>query len=119
MPLYFAAGDDGAEGPRRVFYRESAVGTLSQDVFAGAQLSRVAGKDGGVREMIEARGARLVYLPPYSPEFNPIEQFFAKLKAMLRKAKERTIDTLWLRIGQLLDVKPSECANYLRNAGYA
>lgn len=78
-----------------------------------------AHKVDGVREMIEACGARLVYLPPYSPDLNPIEQFFAKLKAMLRKAKERTIDTLWRRIGQLLDLKPSECANYLRNAGYA
>lgn len=77
-----------------------------------------AQKVDGVREMIEACGARLVYLPPYSADLNPIEQFFAKLKAMLRKAKERTIDTLWRRIGQLLDLNPSECANYLRNAGY-
>lgn len=78
-----------------------------------------AHKVDGIREMIEACGARLVYLPPYSPDLNPIEQFFAKLKALLRKAKERTVDALWNRIGTLLDVTPHECANYLRNAGYA
>ena len=79
-----------------------------------------AHKVAGVREIIEAVGARLVYLPPYSPDFNPIEQFFAKLKALLRKAAERSIDALWDRIGQLLDAfSPEECGNYLRHAGYA
>src|SRR5207237_7359485 len=79
-----------------------------------------AHKVAGVREIIEAVGARLVYLPPYSPDFNPIEQFFAKLKALLRKAAERSIDALWDRIGQLLDAfSPEECRNYLRHAGYA
>jgi transposase len=78
-----------------------------------------AHKVDGVRQMIEARRAKLVYLPPYSPDLNPIEQYFAKLKALLRKAKERTIETLWRRIGKLLDLAPIECANYLRNAGYA
>ena len=78
-----------------------------------------AHKVDGIREAIEASGARLVYLPPYSPDLNPIEQFFAKLKALLRKAKERTVEALWKRIGRLLDVTPHECANYLRNAGYA
>ena len=79
-----------------------------------------AHKVAGVRETIEAVGARLVYLPPYSPDFNPIEQFFAKLKALLRKAAERSIDALWDRIGQLLDAfSPEECGNYLRHAGYA
>jgi transposase len=74
----------------------------------------------GVRDAIEAAGARLAYLPPYSPDFNPIEQFFAKLKALLRKAAERSIEALWDRIGQLLDhFTPEECANYLRHAGYA
>ena len=78
-----------------------------------------AHKVAGVREIIEAVGARLVYLPPYSPDFNPIEQFFAKLKALLRKAAERSIDALWDRIGQLLDAfSPEECGNYLRHAGY-
>jgi transposase len=74
----------------------------------------------GVREAIEAAGARLLYLPAYSPDFNPIEQLFAKLKALLRKAAERSVDALWNRIASLLDVfTPHECANYFRNAGYA
>ena len=74
----------------------------------------------GVRKLIEATGARLLYLPPYSPDLNPIELAFAKLKALLRKAAERTRDALWDRIGQLLeDFSPQECANYLAHAGYA
>ena len=73
----------------------------------------------GVRKAIEAAGAYLVYLPPYSPDFNPIEQVFAKLKALLRKAAERSVDALWDKIGQLLDLfPPNECRNYFRNAGY-
>ena len=79
-----------------------------------------AHKVAGVRQAIEATGARLLYLPPYSPDFNPIEQLFAKLKALLRKAAERSIDGLWRRIASLLhSFTPEECANYLRNAGYA
>ena len=71
------------------------------------------------REAIEARGAELRYLPPYSPDLNPIEQAFAKLKALLRKAAERTVDGLWNAIGKLLDLfPPAECANYLANSGY-
>ena len=74
----------------------------------------------GVREAIEAAGATLLYLPPYSPDFNPIEQLFAKLKALLRKAAERSVDGLWNRIAALLSAfNPDECANYFRNAGYA
>jgi transposase len=62
----------------------------------------------------------LLYLPPYSPDFNPIEQLFAKLKALLRKAAERSVDALWNRIANLLDAFTAhECANYFRNAGYA
>ena len=73
----------------------------------------------GVREAIQARGASLRYLPPYSPDLNPIEQAFAKLKALLRKAAERTVDGLWSAIGRLLELfPPAECANYLANAGY-
>ena len=72
-----------------------------------------------VRELIEAAGARLLYLPPYSPDFNPIENAFAKLKALLRKAAERTVEGLWTTIGHLVDVfTPSECANYFAAAGY-
>lgn len=72
-----------------------------------------------VAEMIEAAGARLLYLPPYSPDFNPIENAFAKLKARLRKAAKRTIDGLWAAIGSLIDTfTPQECANYFAAAGY-
>jgi transposase len=72
-----------------------------------------------VREAIEAAGASLLYLPPYSPDFNPIENAFAKLKALLRKAAERTVKGLWTAIGRLLDAfTPAECANYFEAAGY-
>lgn len=71
------------------------------------------------RELIEAAGAELRFLPPYSPDLNPIEQAFAKLKAHLRKAQERSIETLWRRIGTVLDLfQPAECANFFANAGY-
>jgi transposase len=64
-------------------------------------------------------GATLVYLPPYSPDLNPIEQAFAKLKALLQKIAARTVATLWDALGDLLDhFTPPECANYLANAGY-
>lgn len=76
-------------------------------------------KQEGVRAAIEAAGARLVYLPPYSPDFNPIEQVFSKLKALLRKFGERTIDALWQRLGLLLDsFDQHECQNYFRHCGY-
>jgi transposase len=72
-----------------------------------------------VRAAIEGQGASLLFLPPYSPDFNPIENAFAKLKALLRKAAERTIDGLWTTIGRLLDLfTPQECANYFAAAGY-
>lgn len=76
-------------------------------------------KGQGVRAAIEAAGARLLYLPPYSPDFNPIENAFAKLKALLRKAAERTIDGLWNRIGALLPTFTlRECENFFAAAGY-
>jgi transposase len=76
-------------------------------------------KVAGVREAIEAAGTVLRYLPPYSPDFNPIEQVFAKLKTLLRKAAARTIEALWNAIGHLLAAfSPSECANYFAHAGY-
>ncbi|HSA67633.1 MAG TPA: IS630 family transposase [Methyloceanibacter sp.] len=79
-----------------------------------------AHKKDEVRDIIVAAGAELRYLPPYSPDLNPIEQAFAKLKAHLRKAQERSIDALWQRIGKLLELfHPSECANFFVNAGYA
>ena len=77
-------------------------------------------KSPAIRKAIRDAGARLFFLPPYSPDLNPIEQVFAKLKTLLRKADERTIDATWRRIGKLLDrFSPQECANYIRNSGYA
>jgi transposase len=72
-----------------------------------------------VRRLIERVGAELRYLPPYSPDFNPIENAFAKLKTLLRKAAERTVDGLWTTIGRLIDLfPPAECRNYFNAAGY-
>ena len=71
-----------------------------------------------VRQMIEAAGASLLYLPPYSPDFNPIENAFAKLKALLRQAAQRTVDGLWSAIGRIIDrFTPTECRNYFIAAG--
>ena len=67
----------------------------------------------------EGVGATIRYLPPYSPDFNPIEMVFAKLKALLKKAAHRTVEALWHEIGTLLDTfSPQECANYFKSAGY-
>jgi transposase len=77
-------------------------------------------KGKAVRQAIRAAGAKLFFLPPYSPDLNPIEQMFAKLKTLLRKAAERTVEATWKRIGALLQAfTPQECANYFKNAGYA
>jgi transposase len=77
-------------------------------------------KGKAVRRAIRAAGAKLFFLPPYSPDLNPIEQVFAKLKTLLRKAAERTVEATWRRIGLLLPAfTPAECANYFANAGYA
>ena len=76
-------------------------------------------KRASVRELIEAAGATLRFLPPYSPDFNPIEKAFSKLKAMLRKIGERTVSGLWALIGRLVDIfQPRECANYFTSCGY-
>lgn len=78
-----------------------------------------AHKVAGVREAIEAVGGQLLYLPPYSPDFNPIEQVFSKLKWLVRSAQERTVDALWRRCGQLTERFPEHhCRNYFRHAGY-
>jgi hypothetical protein len=72
-----------------------------------------------VRVLIKAAGAELLYLPPYSPDFNPIENLFAKIKALLRKEAARTIDTLWAAIARIIDiVTPTECQNMFAAAGY-
>jgi transposase len=78
-----------------------------------------AHKVAGIEEAIVLAGASLLYLPPYSPDLNPIEQLIAQLKALLRKAAARSKEALWATTGQLLDlILPSECRNYLANSGY-
>ena len=73
-----------------------------------------------VRRAIRAAGAHLLFLPPYSPDLNPIEMMFAKLKTLLRKANARPIAAVWHRIGELLsEFSPDECSNYFSHAGYA
>jgi transposase len=101
------------------YVRQCLVPTLkSGDIVVMDNLS--AHKNDDIRKLIEAAGAELRYLPPYSPDLNPIEQAFSKLKAHLRKAQERSLDGLWLRIGKLLPLfQPRECANFFANAGYA
>ena len=93
--------------------------TLSPgDIVVMDNLGSHKGK--AVRQLIRSAGARLLFLPPYSPDLNPIEQVFAKLKTLLRKAAPRSVETTWRQIGSLLDAfPPYECANYLRNSGYA
>jgi len=76
-------------------------------------------KVAGVREMIEDKGAKILYLPPYSPDFNPIGQAFSKIKILLRKAAERSFDALWAAIGRIIEtILPQECRNYFANSGY-
>jgi transposase len=78
-----------------------------------------AHKPAGVREAIERAGATLSFLPPYSPDFNPIENAFSKLKAILRARAERTIPALWNAVGSIIDLfTPAECANFFKAAGY-
>ena len=111
---------DGAmDGPSFLAYVEQVLApTLGAGDIVIADNLRSHHVD-GVRDAIEARGATLRFLPPYSPDFNPIEQVFAKLKALLRKACERTVDGLWDKIGELIATfAPDECANYFVNAGY-
>ncbi len=100
------------------YVRQQLVPTLTVgDLVILDNLS--AHKVAGVREAIEAAGAKVVYLPPYSPDLNPIELVFSKLKWLLRSAQARTVDTLHSLLGTLLDhFPPDECRNYLRHCGY-
>lgn len=93
--------------------------TLSPgDIVIADNLGSHKGKP--VRAAIRSVGAKLFFLPPYSPDLNPIEMVFAKLKTLLRKADQRTIKATWQKVGELLDAfSPDECAAYLRHAGYA
>jgi putative transposase len=87
------------------------------DIVVMDNLSSHKGK--AIRNAIKAVGAKLFFLPPYSPDLNPIEQVFSKLKHLLRKAAERTVEATWKRIGSLLDKFSSkECMNYFINSGY-
>jgi transposase len=101
------------------YVEQLLVPTLARgDIVIMDNLGSHKGK--AVRRAIRAAGARLFFLPQYSPDLNPIEQVFAKLKTLLRKAGERTIEATWRRIGNLIDsFSPQECANYFRNSGYA
>jgi transposase len=101
------------------YVEQILVPTLSPgDIVIIDNLGSHKGK--AVRRAIRAAGAKLFFLPPYSPDLNPIEQVFAKLKTLLRKATERTVEATWKRIGVLLQAfSPAECANYFRAAGYA
>ena len=98
--------------------KQALVPTLSSgDVVVMDNLS--SHKNADVRAALRAVGAKLFYLPAYSPDLHPIEQVFSKLKTLLRKADERTVEATWKRIGSLLDqFKPEECGNYLTAAGY-
>lgn len=100
------------------YVRQQLVPTLCPgDIVIMDNLS--SHKKAGVREAIEAAGAQLAYLPPYSPDFNPIEQAFSKFKWLLKSAQERTVDTLWRTCGKLLDkFSETECRNYFRHCGY-
>jgi transposase len=111
---------DGAmNGPMFLAYMEQCLApTLKRGdivIMDNLPVHKVA----GVQEAIEAVGATLLYLPPYSPDLNPIEMAFSKFKALLRKAAERTISGLLRRIGRIAEsFSPRECRNFLRHAGY-
>jgi transposase len=92
---------------------------LSRPAMSWVLDNLAAPKSEGVRQAIAAAGASILDLPPYSPDLNPIEQLFAKLKALLRKAAARTKEELWSTIGRLLaTIPPSECARYLHSCKY-
>ena len=102
----------------RAYVEQMLAPTLSPDDIVIMD-NLPAHKAAGVREAIEAKGAQLRYLPPYSPDYNPIENAFSRLKAMLRARAERTIDTLWDAVGELVALfMPDECANYFAACGY-
>jgi transposase len=111
---------DGAiNGERFLAYVEQALAPTLRPGDIVVMDNLAAHKVKGVREAIEATGAGLLYLPPYSPDLNPIEHVFAKLKALLRTAAARSVEALWHTIGQLLEAfSPTECAHYLAHAGY-
>ena len=116
-PLVLDGPIDGA--PFRAYVKQFLCATLRPgDRVIADNLS--SHKVAGIREAIEATGATIRYLPPYSPDLNPIEKLFARLKALLQRAALRNVEALWDRIGKLLeDFSPLECTNYFRSCGYA
>jgi len=103
----------------RTYVERVLVPTLREgDIVVMDNLGSHKGK--AVRKLIRSAGAKLFFLPKYSPDLNPIEQAFAKIKHLLRKAKARTVDAICAAIGQILRAfTPEECANYFKNSGYA
>jgi transposase len=103
----------------KAYVEQSLVPTLAPgDIVIMDNLGSHKGRP--IRQAIRNAGAKLLFLPPYSPDLNPIEQVFAKLKTLMRKAAERTVEETWRRLGKLLDqFNAEECANYIKNAGYA
>jgi transposase len=103
----------------RAYIEQFLAPTLSPDDIVIAD-NLPSHKVAGIRDAIAARGASLAFLPSYSPDQNPIEQVFAKLKALLRKTEPRSREALWRSIGSIVSAySPQECSNYLRNCGYA
>lgn len=102
----------------RTYVERALAPTLRQgDIVIMDNLGSHKGK--AVRELIRSTGAKLFFLPKYSPDLNPIEQVFAKLKHLLRKAAARTVETVCAAIGKILSTyTPAECANYFKNSGY-
>lgn len=112
--------DGPINGESFLLYVEQALvpTLLAGDIVVMDNLS--SHKSQAVRQAIRAVGARVLFLPPYSPDLNPIEQVFSKLKHFMRKAQERSVEATWRRIGTLLDrFTPDECSRYFVNSGYA
>jgi putative transposase len=112
--------DGSINGERfRAYVEQFLIPTLKpNDIVVLDNLGSHKGK--AVRQAIKAAGARLLFLPKYSPDLNPIEQLFAKLKGHVRKAAPRSLDAVSHAIAEALaQISPAECANYLKNAGYA
>ena len=106
--------------PYRRLVARGLPSVATRPVSASRRPARSSHKIAGIREAIEARGAQISYLPPYRPDLNPIEQAFAKFKALLRKAAERRCEDLWQATGRIADLyPPAECRNFFKEAGYA
>lgn len=103
----------------RAYVNQLLIPTLRKgDIVILDNLGSHKSKD--VRNKIKASGAHLFFLPPYSPDLNPIEQTFAKIKHWMRRAQKRTTEEVWRYVGHVIEqITPNECANYFKNAGYA